>query len=320
MEFIHKHYFNNNNFDVLDSYGNSLIKTIKVATVSVQDEDTDPDKIVAKLSPPNSSENYEFAIKNGDVNDDFKIDNTGILRYKHKLSVTRIVERVLSIEAYNSNQSVFFNINIMVYPAVVKITVPENTSVGTSVGFLTEARTTMKWNRNFIKPLSFNNFRIDTGTGEVVLKQPLDFESYENCSTNIEVYDFHNNKNVANIDLEIVIGDTSERPYFYQETYEFKIQRSVPTNTLVGSVRANDEDAGDRITFGINTSNTIYYDLTMNETTQTQFMEIDNNGHIKTTSDIPEYIRLCKLCITATDTNSPPNTTSVYVSVKIIDQ
>lgn len=165
-----------------------------------------------------------------------------------------------------------------------------------------------------------NNFEIKSN-GELWLIKSLDYEKKQWHNFKIKVTD---GKTVDTTTINVTILNVNDHdPIFGQPFYSFSIHEnkfssnatiitssaspSIKLNgpIVVGTVNATDNDLGDNISYSI-------------KGLFTQVFSIDNNGTLYLRSlDIVNSTTIAHLIVTATDSGSPPRSSSVPVTVNL---
>lgn len=92
-----------------------------------------------------------------------------------------------------------------------------------------------------------NAFKMTT-TGSIRVNSSLDFETRSSYTLGVEVYDYDGNVGAANV--TIYVSNVNEAPYGISLSPSSVIEHS-PVGTVVGSLAAVDDDAGDSHTFSL---------------------------------------------------------------------
>ncbi len=161
------------------------------------------------------------------------------------------------------------------------------------------------------------NFEIDTGTGQLKVKDALDYETKSSYTVTVQVRDSLSAAGVADtvwddtIVVNISVGDVNEAPVFTAGAGPLNrsVAENAGANANVGlPVPATDVDDGDSVT------------LSMSGTGANLF-SIDSNGQIKAKASLDyETAVSYAITVTATDTSSATDTILVNISVTDVDE
>lgn len=91
-------------------------------------------------------------------------------------------------------------------------------------------------------------FRIDRNSGEIFVSRPslLSTRSQSHHRLNISASDGGNLKSINDAEVFISVVDTAQRPpIFEQPRYKYAVKEDAKKDTIVGSVKANVNDAGE---------------------------------------------------------------------------
>ena len=161
------------------------------------------------------------------------------------------------------------------------------------------------------------NFEIDTGTGQLKVKDALDYETKSSYTVTVQVRDSLSAAGVADtvwddtIVVNISVGDVNEAPVFTAGAGPLNrsVAENAGANANVGlPVPATDVDDGDSVT------------LSMSGTGANLF-SISSTGQIKAKASLDyETAVSYAITVTATDTSSATDTILVNISVTDVDE
>ncbi|KAI1280504.1 Protocadherin beta-7 [Halotydeus destructor] len=137
--------------------------------------------------------------------------------------------------------------------------------------------------------------------GEIIVEKPLDFESKPWYSFRVMVTDGkHSNVTKVNISL---LNVNDHDPEFGQLHYTFFVSESrLNSDSVIGDIKATDAD-GDRVAFAIRGP-------------FAKVFSIDDDGSLKVKSIKSINNTQCHLIVVATDSGSPPRSSSAPVTVQ----
>ena len=161
------------------------------------------------------------------------------------------------------------------------------------------------------------NFEIDTGTGQLKVKDALDYETKSSYTVTVQVRDSLSAAGVADtvwddtIVVNISVGDVNEAPVFTAGAGPLNrsVAENAGANANVGlPVPATDVDDGDSVTLSLSG-------------TGANLFSIDSNGQIKAKASLDyETAVSYAITVTATDTSSATDTILVNISVTDVDE
>lgn len=96
-------------------------------------------------------------------------------------------------------------------------------------------------------------FAIDETTSEITVQGALDYETEDQYSLTVEATDSIGA--TATTTVTITVTDAPEAPVFDHDSYEFPVAEDAATGHIVGTASANDQDAGDTLTYSIASGN-----------------------------------------------------------------
>ncbi|XP_063986615.1 protocadherin Fat 4 isoform X2 [Diachasmimorpha longicaudata] len=140
-----------------------------------------------------------------------------------------------------------------------------------------------------------------TLSGELLLKEPLDYEKKILHSFLVHVSDGINNDTAR---VNVSVQDVNEwEPRFRHPRYEFHA-RTLRVGSIVGRLEAADGDRGDRVSLSLRGPDA-------------RLFEIRDNGELILTSSGPFNGSLARLVAVASDTGKPPRTSMIPLIVHI---
>ena len=161
--------------------------------------------------------------------------------------------------------------------------IPENTLAGRPIGDPVSATDEES------NPLTYSlddqdgaAFDIDSGTGQIKTKDPLDHETKENYSVTVSVTDgldangSHENTPIADatIDVTINVTDVNEKPVFdATPPVEYEIAENTVVDTPIGAALTATDPENDALTYTLDSGSAATF-------------EIDANGQLKTKADL----------------------------------
>ena len=229
----------------------NIIPSDSIVTVTVIDDDETP--------------TYDLEIADGPSSDSFRIDATGaislITSLDHETRSTIILTiNALDNETSDSTATVYViveNINDerpVVGPIPFPLSVFESTGVSISVYqvIATDADPDAVLVYTFFNTSSTPfPFAINSSTGLIAVREPLDSEIERNFFTEIQITDTagdpaYTDAHTTDTSITFYIDDTNEySPMFSQPTYSAAVPENVPTNSEFDlSIAATDADYG----------------------------------------------------------------------------
>lgn len=155
-------------------------------------------------------------------------------------------------------------------------------------------------------------FHIDPSTGIITTNTVLDHEQAHEFTIRVYATDNGTPRRNSTVLVMVYIQDENdERPIFSQDSYSFGVPENYPANTEVGVVHASDADSPP--------NDELQFFLLSNE--DRSFVIDQYSGRITTRISLdrerqPVYL----LIVVATDSGSPPQSSSVSVSVYVDDE
>ena len=154
-------------------------------------------------------------------------------------------------------------------------------------------------------------FHINSQTGEVVLKQALDREVVPSYMLSITATDHGRLPKTDTADIDVIVLDANDNaPKFQEPAYHGVVEEDALIGTSILTVHAMDVDVGinSRICYSIDESNV-------------NFMIEPTFGIIRTAKELDrERTAIHEFMIYAIDRGSPAQTTSVLVTIDVIDK
>ncbi|XP_014295859.1 protocadherin Fat 4 isoform X1 [Microplitis demolitor] len=181
------------------------------------------------------------------------------------------------------------------------INVPENTPRGSvilSTG-LNKVGSNLKY---WLESIADENDKFSVSSvGEIILKEPLDYEKNIIHNFLIHVTDGINNDTAR---VHVAVEDINEwEPRFRHPRYEFHAH-TLREGSIVGKVEAADGDRGDRVTLSLRGPDARNF-------------QIRDNGELILTSSGPFNSTLARLVAVATDSGKPPRTSMIPLIVHV---
>lgn len=162
------------------------------------------------------------------------------------------------------------------------------------------------------EPLRFQLLDDDEGyfavknTGEIFVKKQLDYEKHHQYSFRTMVTDGRQS-DVARVTIDI-LNVNEHDPIFSQSSYMFYINEArLKSSPVIGHIQATDSDDGDRIQITISGPHASAFALSVDGTLRLRSLRLVNTSE-------------CHLIATATDSGSPPRSSSASVVVKFSPQ
>ncbi|KAK3099335.1 hypothetical protein FSP39_002812 [Pinctada imbricata] len=154
------------------------------------------------------------------------------------------------------------------------------------------------------------NFYVDSSSGIVYNKRPLDRELSSFISIPVVARDNKPPFHIGSAILEVIVLDVNDNaPYFLHDKYNFSLLENQPTNTFVGKVFAEDKDEGKNAEVTISAQN--INDLPF---------RIFSNGSIFTTRPLDrEASAQYTISVVARDRGSPALSNVTNVTVSVLD-
>ena len=154
-------------------------------------------------------------------------------------------------------------------------------------------------------------FQIDSELGEIILESPgLDRESVESYTLTIQAINPFSAMFTGTTTIQITVLDSNDNsPQFESNTFQFTISETSGIGTDIGTVTAQDADAG--------ANAAITYSLQQASDFVSVVME---TGELQVSGELDfEITPLIELTLIATDTGTPPLSTAVSVLVSLSD-
>ena len=157
------------------------------------------------------------------------------------------------------------------------------------------------------------DFDIDTSTGQLKTRSPLDKETEDTYEVTVSVKDRQTDTNPdATIDVTITVIDANDAPTFAAGTLTFSIPENSPADTDVGSpVTATDTDTGDSLTH------------TLEGTDKDSFKIVAGTGQIQTKADVTynyEAKSTYSVTVKAEDTGGGTATKPVTINLTNVNE
>lgn len=200
--------------------------------------------------------------------------------------------------------------------ASVKISVPENTEINTTI-YAAHARDADSSSNGVIVYRLFNDpsgmFRIDERLGAVLLVKKLDFESTAKYTLTIQAQDKGTPPlRSANLTLNVEVQDVNDNsPTFEKSEYSVNVPESLAVNSQFIQVTAFDLDTGNnaRITYRIE-----------EDAPDNVFGIFPNSGSLYLKKSLDRELRdRYTLTVTAMDNGMPPASAHTVVRVNVLD-
>uniref|UniRef100_H3AK35 Cadherin domain-containing protein n=1 Tax=Latimeria chalumnae TaxID=7897 RepID=H3AK35_LATCH len=158
-----------------------------------------------------------------------------------------------------------------------------------------------------------NMFRIDPHTGEIMVEGLVDFEDVSTYEIEVQAHDRGHQPMVSHCNVVVKVIDINDNaPMLSVNSLISPIQEDVPKGTIVALINVQDRDDGDNGRVHTEIPRNIPFKL--NPSLKANFFSLVSNG-ILDREAISEY----NITITATDSGSPPLSSSTTISVKISD-
>ena len=279
-----------------------------------------------------------FSISNGNINNNFAINSVnGVITLVKSLDYETVTDYSLTVTAKDSLGAVnalsadfFIHINVndvndvspQCSPSLITETHDEDFLVGNPVAQLqcSDGDTSSAFNTLYYNIISINGdsstteqFSISV-SGIVTLESNFDYEQTMSFSILIKVSDSGLPVLLTTATVELTIDDVNEHhPSFEMPAYSANLKETTPVGNLVHSVKANDDDVKDAVSY--------YF-----EPKAAQF-EIDSvTGEIYLTSEIDYDVigddKTITLTVFAKDDgdNPGPRSSSVEVTITIVNE
>ena len=247
-------------------------------------------------------------------NDTFQLEivvvDTGILP-----RLTATTQLTIVVEDVNDNDPMFLQANY-------NVTVPEDTSVGTTIIELTAVDEDIGTNAILYYSIISGNMegRFEVGSsGEIFVQGGLDWETTQQYQLEITVSNNLGNTAGNTLDdlqndnaiVTIFISDVNDNsPIFLNTIYEFSINENATINTVIGMVSAVDGDGEG--------NNEVDYQIQPNNFTIP--FSVDVNGGITLVSSLDyETRRLYSFIVTAIDSGNLTGITTVSVEINNVN-
>ncbi|OTF73011.1 protocadherin Fat 1-like protein, partial [Euroglyphus maynei] len=146
------------------------------------------------------------------------------------------------------------------------------------------------------------NYFTIKNNGEIVVSRILDYEKHARYSFRVMVTDGHQT-DLARITIDI-INVNEHDPVFGQSSYLFHVNEALlRSSPVIGQIQATDADKGDRVQLSLSGPHAAAFALSIDGTLRLRSLRLVNTTE-------------CHMIATATDSGTPPRSTSASVLVK----
>lgn len=162
---------------------------------------------------------------------------------------------------------------------------------------------------------SGNYFEVDSSTGDLKARVPLDREDIDVHRFMVEAHDGGSPPLTASVPVEVIVLDVNDqKPTFNDEGYSFGVPENDPVGSLVGVVTAEDRD-------GSPPYNEFTYSILPSHTSTNTFAIDRHTGRITNTKVLDrEAQSVYYLLVCASDRGVPPLTSSASVTIHVSDR
>nr|XP_037285827.1 fat-like cadherin-related tumor suppressor homolog [Rhipicephalus microplus] len=264
-----------------------------------------------------------YVISSGDQHSCFRVDmHTGALMLVAALDYELAPSHLLNVTVYDqgrpprsSSQTMFIrvldvndNVPLFEKPAY-NFVINEDAPNGTSVARLRAADADQGRNSELHFILSSEQFHLDSETGLLTIKGPLDRERHDHHMLTVTVADGALEYPLSSMaTVNIVVRDVNDNvPHFARAPYVVRIREDLPIGALVTSVHAEDADFGDngRVQYSLDAEN----------------FDVDpDTGLVRLVAMLDfETWRLYNVTVQARDCGDPPLTSITNMIVEVED-
>ena len=242
--------------------------TVSPATFSV-DENSANGTIVGSVSASDvdAGQTLSYAITAGNTGNAFAIDASGQITVNGPLDFETLATYTLTVEvtdngnpALSGQATITVNLNNLNEAAPVvtaaNFSVNENSANGVLVGSVVanDADAAQSLTYSIVAGNTGNAFAIDPPTGAITVAGSLDFETLATYTLTVQATDNGNPVLSGQNTVTITVNDVNETPTVSPAT--FAIDENSANGAAVGTVAANDVDAGQTLTYSIVAGNT----------------------------------------------------------------
>ena len=149
---------------------------------------------------------------------------------------------------------------------VYKVTIPENSPVGSYLVNLTAKDQDLGINADISYSMNHPKFTIHSKTGSVTTTGKLDREMQDTYSFTVRVQDGGGLE--SSVSVNVVVSDTNDNiPYFVSAGYKTDVMDKTPVGTIVLTVVAEDKDTNEngRVVYSIADAKDSLFDIDANE-------------------------------------------------------
>ncbi|MDZ4688540.1 MAG: cadherin domain-containing protein, partial [Planctomycetaceae bacterium] len=279
-----------------------------------------------QAADPDAGQTLTWSITGGNTGNAFAINaTTGLITVATPSAIVAATNPTFSLVVQASdngvpvaNGSATVTINVIAnnQPPVVAdqaFTLPENSAAGTVVGTIVAADPDA--GQSIVYAIAGGNaagaFAINAATGELTIANPaaLDFETNPTLSVTFTVSD---NVIPGGSDTAVItvnLTNVNDPPAISPAT--FTVIEFTPNGSLVGTVGATDQDAGQTITYALlsgNAGNVFALDATTGMITIADTTQIDF-------ATVPSY----SLMVQATDSGNPAASSTAAITINVSD-
>ncbi|MEM9273667.1 MAG: LamG-like jellyroll fold domain-containing protein [Cyanobacteria bacterium P01_F01_bin.143] len=135
--------------------------------------------------------------------------------------------------------------------------IDENSANGTIVGTISslDSGGSAIAEYNILSGDDNNGFAIDNQSGDILVNNAavFDFETTSSFSLEVQIDDSQGLQDTAIITVDL--NDINDTPVFAESSYDFAIAEHSDVGTILGSVSASDQDAGESLTYSFSAGN-----------------------------------------------------------------
>ena len=265
-----------------------------------------------------------FSILEGNINNTFKISNTGVMTLQKKLDKETLASYDLKVFAFDKGNPVM-NSSVLVFVTVIdsndhspvfeQSIYTANVSELTQIGKIilnvsaTDADShVITYSIDSSQTMALSVFQVNSATGQISLKSNLNFEvTTDYWFTGTATDNGLSNRKSTTLIHVAVINENEFSPQFSQTFAAADVVQSSSVGTIIKVVSATDADAGDFgfVTYHLSSSSDLF---AINNITGVIYLR---------RSIISSDPRNINLNITATDNGVPPMHSSNYLTIHI---
>ncbi|XP_042547874.1 protocadherin gamma-B7 isoform X1 [Dipodomys spectabilis] len=153
-------------------------------------------------------------------------------------------------------------------------------------------------------------FSLDSNTGDIITRQPLDFEEVERYTIDVEVRDKGSLSSQCKVIIE-VLDENDNRPEIIITSLSDKILEDSPPGMVVALFKIRDRDSGENAEVACSLSNHNPFKI---HSSSNNYYKLMTDGTLDR-EQTPEY----NVTIIATDRGKPPLSSSAVITLQVTD-